>query len=44
MEIKEVDKGHTFKIDPIKEIKELNALGKYAVSNTHLTLQTRELV
>tara|TARA_B110000467_G_scaffold116400_1_gene107094 strand:- start:84 stop:833 length:750 start_codon:yes stop_codon:yes gene_type:complete len=29
MEIKEVDKGHTFKIDPIKEIKELNALGKY---------------
>jgi tetratricopeptide (TPR) repeat protein len=29
MAIKEVDKGNTFKIDPIKEIKELNALGKY---------------
>ena len=29
MAMKEVDRGQTFKIDPIKEIKELNALGKY---------------
>ena len=29
MELKEVDRGQTFKVDPIKEIKELNALGKY---------------
>jgi tetratricopeptide (TPR) repeat protein len=27
--VKEVEKGQVFKIDPIKEIKELNALGKY---------------
>ena len=27
--MKEVDRGQTFKVDPIKEIKELNALGKY---------------
>ena len=27
--LKEVDRGQTFKVDPIKEIKELNALGKY---------------
>ena len=27
--MKEVDRGLTFKVDPIKEIKELNALGKY---------------
>ncbi|MCL0046355.1 tetratricopeptide repeat protein [Nitrospinaceae bacterium] len=26
---KEIDSGQTFKVDPIKEIKELNALGKY---------------
>ena len=29
MAMKEVDRGQTFKVDPIKEIKELNALGKY---------------
>jgi pentatricopeptide repeat protein len=29
MVMKEVDRGQTFKVDPIKEIKELNALGKY---------------
>ena len=29
MALKEVDRGQTFKVDPIKEIKELNALGKY---------------
>ena len=28
-EAKAVDKGQVFKTDPIKEIKELNALGKY---------------
>ena len=27
--MEEVDRGQTFKVDPIKEIKELNALGKY---------------
>jgi len=29
MALKEVDRGQTFKVDPIKKIKELNALGKY---------------
>jgi len=29
MTVKEIDRGHTFKVDPIKEIQELNALGKY---------------
>jgi len=29
MAMKEIDRGQTFKVDPIKEIKELNALGKY---------------
>ena len=29
MAVKEIDSGQTFKVDPIKEIKELNALGKY---------------
>jgi len=29
MTMKEFDRGQTFKVDPIKEIKELNALGKY---------------
>ena len=29
MVVKEVDRGQTFKVDPIKEIQELNALGKY---------------
>ena len=29
MAVKEVDRGQTFKVDPVKEIKELNALGKY---------------
>jgi len=29
MAMKEIDSGQTFKVDPIKEIKELNALGKY---------------
>ena len=29
MAVKEVDRGQTFKVDPIKEIQELNALGKY---------------
>jgi len=29
MVMEEVDRGQTFKVDPIKEIKELNALGKY---------------
>ena len=29
MVLEEVDSGQTFKVDPIKEIKELNALGKY---------------
>ena len=29
MAMKGVDRGQTFKVDPIKEIKELNALGKY---------------
>jgi len=29
MAMKEFDRGQTFKVDPIKEIKELNALGKY---------------
>jgi Flp pilus assembly protein TadD len=29
MAVKEIDRGQTFKVDPIKEIKELNALGQY---------------
>ena len=29
MAMEEDDRGQTFKVDPIKEIKELNALGKY---------------
>ena len=29
MALKGVDRGQTFKVDPIKKIKELNALGKY---------------
>ncbi len=32
MAVKEIDRGHTFKVDPIKEIKELNALGQFTAA------------